>query len=113
MTQTGPHSADSRVAGGGEVDLVAVVAVAVPDSADDESSQHSKQVEVQFVAAATVPKDYSGEPTRAEAEAEEVAVVVVAAAAASGEVAGSIHSDLHFHCWKYCLQMLGGWQLRY
>ena len=97
MTQTGPYSADSRVAGGGEVDLVAVVAVvAVPDSADDESSQHSKQVEVQFVAAATVPKDYSGEPTCAEAEAEEVAVV--AAAAASGEVAESIHSDLHFHC---------------
>ena len=43
MSQTGAHSADSRVAGGLEADLVAViVAVAVPDSADDGLSLHQQ-----------------------------------------------------------------------
>ena len=41
MSQAGAYSADSRVAGGVEADLVAaVVAVAVPGSADDGLSPH-------------------------------------------------------------------------
>ena len=100
----GSHSADSRDDGEAVV-VVAAAAAAVPDSADN-SSQHSKQVEVQFVVEVTVPADYSGDSKCTEAEEEVVAVA--AAAAASGQAAGSIHFDLqHFHCWKYCQQMLG------
>ena len=77
----GAHSADSR----DDVEAVA----AVPDSADD--------VESQFVAAVTAPKNYSGEPKWTEAEEVVVVVFAAAAAAASEEVAGSIHSDSRFH----------------
>ena len=85
------HSADSRVVGE-EADVVAAV-VAAPDSANDESSLHIKQVGVLFVTAGTVPMEYSGDPRCTVADEE---VAAVAAAAASEQVAESIHSDLRF-----------------
>ena len=95
MSQAGAYSADSRVAGGVEADLVAAV-VAVADQADNELSLHSKQVGVHFVTAVTVPMNYSGDPKWC-VQAEEEVVAAAPAAAASEPVAESIHSDLRFH----------------
>ncbi len=115
VTQVAARSADSREGDGWEAVVAAAVDAAVaPDSVDDESFQHSKQVEVQFVAAVAVPIPMGYSDSNCTEAEEEVVVVVVAAAAvasAKAAVAVQIHFDLHFDWWNY-LQMLeleGSW----
>ena len=112
MTQVDVHSADSRVAGG-KAAAVAVTVAAAPDSADDKPPLHTKQIGVHFVTAVTAPMDYWGEPGPKCTVAEEEFVVVDVVVPGTSEqdaVAALIQSDLHFDCWKCCLQMLGWWE---